>query len=204
MTTVRECRRSPSNSYSHTGQGLIKQEELRFPHKRTSDEHPLLLTTGEPPYLLSAGIQHSHTFKRLLGGDRIRGSVAPEQSSQRIAAHQDHVPDAGRKVAVEDGSLGDVADRSPAVRGRLTQDLHDATVRGYQTQYDLQQGALSAAIRPDDAQEVVTQHCQIDALKRRDISVANPHVPQFDNPVFHHVNHTTCRIASAMERMLGM
>jgi len=139
------------------GGRLVQEQQLGLRHQRPGHENALLLSPGQPANLLALEFQHPHAGQRPLRGGLIHLAVAVEQPGVIIAPHQGNVPDAGREVPVEGGVLRHVADAAAHLCGGFSKDRYRAGHRLYQSQQQLEQGALAAAVGADDAQKVMRQ-----------------------------------------------
>ena len=161
-------------------QGLIEEQQVGFLGEGAGDQHAPLLAAGELADLAASEVGKLDLFQCGRHGLAVGVAGAAQEADAAIAAHHDDIADSSGKVPIDDLRLGRVADATADRSDGLAEEL-DAAAPGFeQAEERLDQGGLSGAVRPGEADERALGQVEAEGLEGGCAVVAGPEVVDGD------------------------
>jgi len=152
------------------GGRFVEKQNLRFTGQGPGYENTLPLSTGEAVEGVTSQAGNAQLFHGLHGDSAIFRIVA-SQSARSRPTHEHHIHDRYRKRGVMLQVLRHIADFLSCLFRGKAQDLNGAALRGEQSQNQLEQGRLTAAIRANQCDCVQFVNSKGDIGENGEISI---------------------------------
>ena len=108
----------------HALEGFVHEVDVGVLDERAGQEGALLLAAGKLADLAVGVVLHADLVQGVQGEIGVLFARSANPAEGAVAAHRDHVEDAGGEVPVDAAALGDVADAPALLLVGLAVDLH--------------------------------------------------------------------------------
>jgi hypothetical protein len=162
------------------GHGLVEEVEVGLRGERAGEEDTAPLAARQPPDLRIDVAGHPDLRERVPNGPVVVGPGAGKQSEAGVPAHHGHVAHSDGEIPVDQLGLRDVRDTTRLLTGRVPEHLDPSAPRLEEPGDDLEQRALSGAVRAHDGEERAGLDREVDLLERRAVAIAGRDIGEPD------------------------
>ena len=155
---------------------FIQKDQFLGSAHGACQQHPLLLTSGQIPVALVLQIQDLQCLHVFPCSFFFRTGIERPKAHPVKTAGKDDFPHTGRKILLDLGLLGQVAD---FCRFQPLSHLHFAGGGFFQTQKSLDQGTLPCSVLADDAKIIALLHGEVQITYHRDAVIGKGQIFTF-------------------------